>query len=222
MPKELALLVRSEYRPRQTLLHHAAAVGNLALIDTLLAFDRSLALIEVQDSVDRYIHPLSNALMAAVAALQPAAVRALLPHSWPPALLRQRAAAQQGQQTGGSAGGSGQSSPTPSNYADPLMDLGGWQVDLLARLLHSIAAYDKWPALASTDGNRWWHHWPQPPQPRPDDLQQRAEATLLALLEGPQGGWMACAPAGLVARVVQPRALLACLPHCVETCLPTI
>lgn len=192
-PEELALLLRSEYRPGQTLLHHAAAQGDAALLAALLAFDPSLASVEVSEGAlyERELRR-ANALMSAVAGLQPAAVRALLPHSWPQPRDGggQPNAAQQAQQAAGSCAatsGSREHFSTGSRSPGALVKLATCQTDLLARLLHSVACYEQWPMLHHGVGHRHWRHWPAPPQLPIPDLRQRAEATLVALLEGPHG-----------------------------------
>lgn len=172
-PGELDLLLRSEYRPRQTLLHHAAATGDAELLSALLAYDPSLAQVEVEEGRDGYSSP---ALVAAVAALQPAAVRALLPLSWP--LPARRAGEAPDGQHGQQAGGSSSSTDDSWSSCTP----GAIQVGLLPRLLHTIAVYDECHSLSG------WPDWAAPPQPAPAGWRQRAEATLAALLEGPHGG----------------------------------
>lgn len=185
-PEELALLLRCEYRPQQTLLHHAAAEGDIMLIQALLAYDPSLARVELNVSTKHNRNAWENALMSAVAALQPAAVRALLPHCWPPPQPPP------GQQA---AINSSSSKPASSGIGSPCSTEPGCrdqlapsflQVGLLARLLHSIAAYEGWVEWHC--GTERLGPWPDPPQPPPADLRQQAEATLLALLEGPHGG----------------------------------
>lgn len=71
--------------------------------------------------------------------------------------------------------------------ARSLQTPGSFQFSTLARLLHSIAAFEQGPTWGDLF-LRDWDLWPEPPQPEPADLRQRAEATLVALLEGPHGG----------------------------------
>ncbi|PRW32876.1 tat pathway signal sequence [Chlorella sorokiniana] len=186
-PDELALLLRSEYRPRQTLLHHAAAVGDAALADALLAYDPSLAQVEWEEGSIYYCKPWANAPMAAVASLQPAAVRTLLPHSWPPHQQQQQQPGEKQQPSGTSSSSGGTSAGLGGGRQAPPTDARTFQVGLLARLLHSIAAWEEWPSWQCGIGYKDWQEWPAPPQPRPAALRQQAEATLVALLEGPQG-----------------------------------
>ncbi|PRW33054.1 phenylacetic acid degradation operon negative regulatory [Chlorella sorokiniana] len=187
-PEELALLLRSEYRPRQTLLHHAAAVGDAALIDSLLAYDPSLARLDLNkaSSCDWYHHPPATALAAAILALQPAAIRALLPHSWPP-LLR---TCEQQASSGPSSSPSSPASQPPAQKAPQRLEIddswspGAFQACMLSLLLRVVANYDGWPPAGCFSFSDWSAKLPQP---APPDWRQRVEATLEALLHGPHG-----------------------------------
>lgn len=211
-PGELGLLLRSEYRPAKTPLHRAAATGDAELLSALLAYDPSLAQVEVEETRQFYYcrrtFPVT-ALVFAVAALQPAAVRALLPLSRPPPASRADEA-QQGQHQRQASEGSRSSSGSHSSGShssgssdgmgssrsggSPRPTICSFQVGLLARLLHTVTYYEDWCSGAYEHSHACWHHWPEPPEPAPPDWRQRAEDTLAALLEGPHGGLTACIP----------------------------
>lgn len=212
-PEELALLLRCEYRPKQTLLQHAVAVGNADLLDTLLGFDPSLARFgSSRSGSEGWIDlPPDTALADAIMALQPAAVRTLLPHSWPSGCHSSSAAGKQ-QASGG------QISPA-SSAEDGSWSPGAFQASMLSLLLRVLAVYDGWPLA-----DRLWL-WPKPAQPPPADWRPRVEATLAALLEGPHGGWVRRCHVGSLLHVVfsaMPLCLL-CSWRCPQMCyIPTL
>lgn len=157
-PETLAALLRGEETP--TLLHTAAVCGDVELVQVLLAYDSSLALLGLKEPAcsSWWDRPPATALAAAVAALQPAVIPTLLPASWPPR----------------------------GTDSDTLLTAAAFQVSHLARLLQVITRChgkdaDVFSSYCSAP--------PQPqPQPPAADWRQRVEATLAALLEGPHGG----------------------------------
>lgn len=125
-PETLAALLRGEHKEDATLLHCAAVCGDVELVQALLGFDSSLAHVGLEEHAYRswWESPPATALAAAVAALQPAVIPALLLPSWPPR---------------------GTSSGT-------LLSAAAFQVSLLARLLHVATQYHGWSTSDSFYG----------------------------------------------------------------------